>query len=83
MLQHGERSKGAQRALGLAPPDRHELDDELASNRRIVMNARADRYPRTVPAVDPHGATDVRLRSDEPQADQRQYADQDGEQEAI
>src|SRR5215475_12911205 len=60
-----------------------ELDDELASNRRIVMNARADRYPRTVPAADPHGATDVRLRSDEPQADQHQYAGQDGEQEAI
>src|SRR5262245_36020876 len=32
------------------------------------MNARADRYPRTVPAADPQGATDVRLRSDEPQA---------------
>ena len=60
-----------------------ELDDELASNRRIVMNARADRYPRTVPAADPHGATDVRLLSDEPQADQHQYAGQDGEQEAI
>src|SRR5262249_11256303 len=60
-----------------------ELDDELASNRRIVMNARADRYPRTVPAADPHGATDVRFLSDEPQADQHQYAGQDGEQEAI
>src|SRR5215510_2618802 len=60
-----------------------ELDDELASNRRIVMNARADRYPRTVLAADLHGATDVRLRSDEPQADQHQYAGQDGEQEAI
>src|SRR6516164_2473796 len=60
-----------------------ELDDELASKRRIVMNARAHRYPRTVPAADPHGATDVRLRSDEPQADQPQYAGQDGEQEAI
>ena len=83
MLQHGERSKGAQGALGLAPPDDTELDDELASNRRIVMNARADRYPRTVPAADPHGATDARLRSDEPQADQHQYAGQDGEQEAI
>jgi hypothetical protein len=31
----------------------------------------------------PHGATDVRLRSDEPQADQHQYTGQDGEQEAI
>jgi len=27
--------------------------------------------------------TDVRLRSDEPKADQRQHAGQDGEQEAI
>jgi len=29
------------------------------------------------------GATDVRLRSDQPKADQHQHAGQDGEQEAI
>jgi hypothetical protein len=40
-------------------------------------------FTSDVAAADPHGATDVRLRSDEPQADQHQYAGQDGEQQAI
>src|SRR5262245_31272787 len=53
------------------------------TNSRRIGGSSADRYPRTVPAADPHGATDVRLLSDEPQADQHQYAGQDGEQEAI
>jgi hypothetical protein len=40
-------------------------------------------FTSDVAAADLHGATDVRLGSDEPQADQHQYARQDGEQEAI
>jgi hypothetical protein len=60
---------------------------EIGESRRLAMNATTCGWPIICPAVfgnrHPHGATDLRLRSDEPQANQHQYAGQDGEQEAI
>jgi class 3 adenylate cyclase len=55
-----------------------------ADEDRTLARLRALRSDLIDPTIDvPHGATVVRLRSDEPKADQHQHAGQGGEQEAI
>jgi hypothetical protein len=61
-------------------------EDRLYTMEHYARRRFADGKLRALPIFgNPHrhGATDVRLRGDEPQADQHEHAGQDGEQEAT